>query len=127
MLSARPTRIDAHVGMIAHETSAAGTVTEGTVVPSHAVDGDGNGHPLADKRKGRQFTMRGSYLPNPEKSLARTLDHLLAPIKTRRADVMPQMNLASRRFEQPAAAPPANRAHDACHAWMGISCSVEQP
>jgi hypothetical protein len=90
---------DAHVGMIAHETKRRRHGHGGPVVPSHAVDSDGNAHRLTDKRKGRQLTIRESYLPNPEKSLARTLDDFLAPIKTRGADMMPQMNLASRRLD----------------------------
>jgi hypothetical protein len=60
----------AHVGMITHETERCRNGHRGAVVPPHAVYGYGNGHQRTGKRKGRQFTIRGSYLPNPKKSLA---------------------------------------------------------
>ncbi|SBT04356.1 hypothetical protein ACCAA_130237 [Candidatus Accumulibacter aalborgensis] len=90
---------DANVVMITHEIQRGWHGYLGTVVPAHAVDGDGNCHPLADKRKGRQLTRKGSCLPTPVESLGRTLDDLLAPIMARRADVMAQVNLARGRLD----------------------------
>ena len=46
-----------------------------------------------------QLTITGRRLPNPEELFAGAFDDLLAPIKTRWADVVTQMDLARRRLD----------------------------
>ena len=70
----------------------------GTMVPTHAINSNGNSHPKKDKRKGRHSPIRGICLPNPESLLARSLYHFLAAVVAGRADMMPQVDFTRCRL-----------------------------
>jgi hypothetical protein len=86
--------------LITHELERRRNGHPGTVVPTHAVNGDGNSHRWQTKEKAGRLAHHGKP-PAQSKGITRSrpLTDFLAAIVARGADVVTQMHLAGRRLD----------------------------